>query len=122
MINALISIGPPLLECQFPSGPSECVPTPARVQPRDISRGGTMYLYDRGIKYITYRLTYKKVTSNTLTTLEFIIDAAGGAASPDTLWYDQYGTVHTVRFVSALSAKETHPGKLQVSFTLEEYP
>lgn len=120
MINALVyAIGG--LTCQFPSNPSECTPTPTRVQPSDISKGGTLYLYDRGVGFTIYRLTYKKVTDAVLTMLEVIIDQAGGAALEIIDWYDHAGAQRKVRFKGPVTAKETSDGKYQVSFVLEAY-
>jgi hypothetical protein len=124
MINALVYDAGPgglYLSCQFPHGPSECNPTPVKVQPSDISRGGTLYLYDRGVGFTTYRLTYGSVTEDVLGVLEQIVDQASGSTFETTDWFDHAGMSRRVRFKGPVTAKETTPGKYRVSFTLEDY-
>lgn len=114
------TVGSTTLSCQMPTAPSECIPTPQRMQPRDFSQGGTLYLYDRGIKAITYKLTFKKLTDAILTSLFQLADLCSGSEYKLT-WYDNAAAAHTVRIIGSIPAKETSPGKYQVSFTLEEY-
>lgn len=107
--------------CQFPSGPSSYAPVNNRVQASDISRGGSLYVYDRGVKYVTHKLTYKQIDDDCLNVLEVIMDLSAGETYTVADWHDHTGAVHRIRFKGPLSHIETAPGKYQVTFTLEEY-
>lgn len=107
--------------CQFPSGPSSYAPINNRVQTSDISRGGCLYIYDRGVKSITHKLTYKRVDTANLEWLEVIMDQGNGETYAAADWYDHNGVSHRIRFKGPLSYIETALGKYQVTITVEEY-
>jgi len=114
------TIGGTTLSCQFTSAPSICTPTSKRVQPSDFTRGGSLYLYDRGVKSITWQLVHKKVTEAQLASLLQLADLCNGYEYT-LIWYDNASAAHTAKIKGSVKAVETSPGKYQVSFTLEEY-
>jgi len=114
------TIGGTTLSCQLPSAPSVCTPTRRRNQPSDITRGGSLYLYDRGVKSITWQLVHKKVLEAQLNSLLQLADLCHGYEYTLT-WYDNASAAHTAKIKGSIKAVETHPGKYQVTFTLEEY-
>ncbi len=109
-----------MLFCMLPTPPSVCTPTTRRNQPSDITRGGSLYLYDRGVKSTTWQLVHKQLDGNLLNALLQLADLCNGYKYTLT-WYDKAGVVRTVKIKGSIKAKETGPDKYQVTFTLEEY-
>lgn len=109
-----------MLFCMLPTPPSVCTPTTRRNQPSDITRGGSLYLYDRGVKSTTWQLVHKQLDGNLLNALLQLADLCNGYEYTLT-WYDKAGVGRTVKIKGSIKAKETGPDKYQVTFTLEEY-
>jgi len=93
---------------------------PVRTQPRGFSRGGSLYLYDRGIRMVRHKLTFKKISATVLDNLYLFFDTHTRGARSTFAWYDRGNIAHTVYLVGGINTIESNPGEYTVNLMLEE--
>jgi len=88
-------------------------------QPRDMSDGGVLYVYDKGITEQKFVLKWESLPLADWTALKTFIDTVAVGAKNTFTYYDEDGTAWTVRLISdTRDFRQVRFGRYSGSLTL----
>lgn len=118
MINCFYS---GMLTVQFPGAPAAGYRRNGqRMQPRDFSMGGALYLYDRGVTSVTHSLRFSRLDAEIVDAAAVFFDYHAAGGQKEFVWFDESGDSHQVKMVGPCSISEPVPDRYTLAVTLEE--